>query len=300
MKKSVKIALILALILILVGGFLFVGASTEAHWDFESLKLESFEMNKYSPQQPIKSIVVETDAARVSIQPSQDGAVQVKCYEHIKAKHLVAVEGETLSIQLQDTRKWYDHIGISLQTPEITIYLPKEAYESLAVRNDTGDISIGETFEFQTIEIEQSTGDTYCQASASKGMTVRTETGEITLKDGKIGALEVEVSTGDATLENLSCKSLRSVGDTGDITLKNTIAEEKISIERETGRVRLWDCDAAEIFVKTDTGDVRGTLLTEKIIFAETETGSVRIPESMQGGKCKIITDTGDIDMEYK
>ena len=300
MKKSVKIALILALILILVGGLLFVGASTEAHWDFESLKLESFEMNKYSPQQPIKSIVVETDTARVFLQPSQDGAVQVKCYEHMRAKHMVSAEGETLSIQLQDTRKWYDHIGISLQTPEITIYLPKEEYDTLAVRTTTGNTTINKDLEFQKIEIHQSTGGVRCDASATEQMKIRTRTGEIYLKDSKVGALELEVSTGDVTLENIRCNTLESKGSTGDVTLKNTVADGLLSVKRSTGRVRLWDSDAAEIFVKTETGDVRGTLLTEKIFFAKTDTGSVRVPESMQGGKCKIITDTGDIDMEYK
>ena len=73
------------------------------------------------------------------------------------------------------------------------------------------------------------------------------------------------------------------------------IAEGAISIERETGDVRLDRCDAAEITVLTDTGDVEGTLLSEKVFIVATDTGKKDVPESLTGGKCKITTDTGDI-----
>ncbi len=300
MKKSTKIALILAIVLILVGGALFAGASMAAGWNYEALKYESYEMNKYQYEEEVQNITLKTDTANVRFYPSSDGELRVECYEHTKAKHTVSVAGDTLSIELQNTRKWYDHIGISFQSPEITVYLPKENYDTLTVRTTTGDTLIKNDLEFQNIEINQSTGRVNCYASAAERMKIRTSTGEIHLKDGKIGALELEVSTGDSTLENITCKSLESVGSTGDVTLKNTVADEAFSIKRSTGRIRFWDCDAAELFIKTDTGDVRGTLLSEKIFFTETDTGSVTTPKTMSGGKCEIITDTGDIYIEIK
>lgn len=300
MKKSTKIALILAVVLILVGGALFTLASMAVDWDYETLKYESYEMNKYQLEEEIKNITLKTDTANVRFYPSSDGELMVECYEHTKAKHAVSVAGDTLSVELQDTRKWYDHIGISFQSPEITVYLPRAAYDTLTVRTTTGNTSINNDLEFQKIEINQSTGHVWCGASASERMKIRTSTGEIHLKDSKVGALELEVSTGDSTLENITCKSLDSNGSTGDVTLKNTVADEALSIKRSTGRIRFWDCDAAEIFIKTDTGDVRGTLLTEKIFFTETDTGSVTTPKTMSGGRCEIITDTGDIYVEIK
>ncbi len=300
MKKTTKIALILAVVLILVGGAVFTLASMAADWNYETLKYESFEMNKYQLEEEVQNITLKTDTANVYFYPSSDGELRVECYEHTKAKHTVSVEGDTLSVALQDTRKWYDHIGISFQSPEITVHLPKKTYDTLTVRTTTGDTTVNNGFEFQNIEINQSTGRVWCGASASERMKVRTSTGEIYLEDGKMGALELEVSTGDSTLENITCKSLESVGSTGDITLKNTVADGALSVKRSTGRVRLWDCDAAEIFIKTDTGDVRGTLLTEKIFFTETDTGSVTTPKTASGGKCEIITDTGDIYIEIK
>ena len=56
--------------------------------------------------------------------------------------------------------------------------------------------------------------------------------------------------------------------------------------------------DAAEIFVKTSTGDVSGSLLTEKVFITDTSTGKVSVPKTTTGGKCELITSTGDIKIE--
>lgn len=81
------------------------------------------------------------------------------------------------------------------------------------------------------------------------------------------------------------------------MTLKNVIAAETFSIERSTGKVRFDGCDAAEILVKTGTGDVKGTLLSEKIFIARSNTGRVDVPQTVTGGRCEIITSTGDIEI---
>ncbi len=79
--------------------------------------------------------------------------------------------------------------------------------------------------------------------------------------------------------------------------MTDVIASGKFDIERSTGNVIFTRCDALEITVLTDTGDVRGSLLSEKIFFYETDTGDVDLPETLGGGKCKITTDTGDINI---
>ena len=93
---------------------------------------------------------------------------------------------------------------------------------------------------------------------------------------------------------------MRTSESTGDITLKNVIATEKFSIETDTGDVRFESSDAAEIFIETDTGDIIGSLLTDKIFITHTDTGRVDVPKTVTGGRCEIITDTGDIVLKIK
>ena len=69
-------------------------------------------------------------------------------------------------------------------------------------------------------------------------------------------------------------------------------------MESDTGRIELLGFDAEEIFIETDTGDVFGTLLTEKVFIAESDTGDVSVPKTASGGRCEIISDTGNIEIE--
>ena len=64
-----------------------------------------------------------------------------------------------------------------------------------------------------------------------------------------------------------------------------------------TGDVTFDGCDAAAISVKTDTGDVTGSLLSNKMFVIDTNTGDVDVPETVDGGRCEIVTDTGDIEL---
>ena len=110
----------------------------------------------------------------------------------------------------------------------------------------------------------------------------------------------VKVKTGDTRLSDMSCRTLLSTGSTGNITLKNTVASDSFSIVRSTGNVNFDHCDAGEITVQTSTGDVSGTLLTEKIFIARSSTGSIHVPDTAAGGKCRITTSTGDINIKLK
>ena len=79
--------------------------------------------------------------------------------------------------------------------------------------------------------------------------------------------------------------------------MTSLVASERIDITRTTGDVTFDRCDAAEITVSVSTGDVTGTLLTPKIFQAHSNTGKINVPEYWEGGKCKITTTTGKIEI---
>ena len=114
------------------------------------------------------------------------------------------------------------------------------------------------------------------------------------------GDVKVKTTTGDTVLTDVTCRNLSSEGSTGDLILKRVTAAEAFVIERDTGDVRFDACDAATLSVTTDTGDIKGSLLTEKVFITSTDTGRVDVPESTTGGKCKLTTDTGDIEISLK
>ncbi|MBE6714592.1 MAG: DUF4097 domain-containing protein [Ruminococcaceae bacterium] len=320
MSRKTKIWLITASSLVVIGCMVFVGVMTVLKWDFTKLSTVKYETNDYEINEEYKGISIVTKTADVLFVPSEDSKASVVLREQENMRHSVAVRDGTLVIKVVDTRKWYDYVGINFGTPKITVYIPKGEYGALSVSSSTGDVEIPKDFKFESIDISESTGNVKNYACASELIKIKTSTGNIRVENVSAGALDLTVSTGgiyvsevccegdvkikastgDADLTDVACRSVISMASTGDLSLKNVIASEKFSLERSTGDVKFDRCDAGEIFVKTDTGDVRGSLITEKVFITKTDTGRVNVPKTINGGRCEITTDTGDIKIEIK
>jgi len=304
MKKT-KIWFIISFILILSGCIIF----------YNLITTKKLETNEYKINDNFKNIKIITDTSNIAFRTSEDSNSLIVCNEQKNINHIVKVKDGTLLIEVNDTRKWYEHIGINFNTPKITIYLPKNEYGELMIKSSTGDVNIPKNFKFSSIDILEDTGNITNYASVYKNIKIKTSTGNIKTENiianmidlststGKVDIIDVicsddikiNVSTGNVNIVDVNCKNLLSKGSTGNISLKNVIATEKFSIERSTGNVKFKDCDASDIFVKTDTGNVTGSLLTNKVIFAESDTGNIDVPKIIADEKCEVITNTGDI-----
>lgn len=299
MNKKIKRWLILATFLIVVGCIILGIVMTKVSFDFNKISTFKYGTNNYFINDNYKNISIVTDTADIEFVPSENLDTLVVCNEYKNLKHSVIVKDNTLLIEINDTRKWYEYIGISFNTPKITIYIPEGDYGDLLIKSSTGDIKIAKDFVFESIDISASTGDVENYASSLDFIKINTSTGDIDVKNVFASMIDFSVSTGNINITDINCKNFISRGDTGRITLKNVIASENLLIERSTGDVRFNGCDSSDIFVKTDTGDVTGSFLTEKVFIVKTDTGSIDVPESITGDKCKIITDTGDIKITF-
>ncbi len=289
-------------------------------WDFTELSTGRNETNDYEITEKFKNISIITDTADILLVPYENQKTSVVCHEQKNMKHSVTVQNGELVIEIVDTRKWYEYIGINFDTPKITVYIPQGEYGTLLVKSSTGNVEIPKDFKFENIDISESTGNVTNYASASENIIIKTSTGNIRVENVSAGTLDlsvstggiavsnvtcegdvtVGVSTGKAYLTDIACKSVISSGNTGNISLNNVVAAEKFSIVRSTGDVKFDRCDATAISVETDTGDVRGSLLTDKIFIIQTDTGNVDVPKTVTGGQCEITTSTGDINISIK
>jgi DUF4097 and DUF4098 domain-containing protein YvlB len=315
---SKKAVLILSLTLLLLGAILFGGAMTMLKWNFQMLSTVKYETNEHEIADAFDSVSVSTDTARVVFEPSEDGRISVVCHERVKAPHTVSVIDGVLSIKLVNERRWYDYIGLDLDTPTVTVKLPLAQYAALTVKSKTGSISVPRGFSFSEVSLRTNTGRISFSASVAGALSIEAGTGAVILSDlsagsvwlsvstGEIRASELSVagsaafesSTGKIKVTHLSCESLSAELDTGDLTLEDTVASGRLTVETDTGDVRLTRCDAAALDIETDTGDVVGTLLSEKLFDAKSDTGRVRVPAPSGTAPCRIRTDTGSITME--
>ena len=330
MKKAVIVGiLILALGLVVSGiSFALMGFSFNS---FAKEKYESVttEIGTEFTAIDIRGNTENIRLCRIDQNFPETRTPRVVCSENSWLKHTVTVENDTLTIRSVDTRKWYDHIGISVSgKPEIVLYLPSIPY-ILNIESDTGDVEIIGSFLWSDVSIRTDTGDVYALDTIGVNISAQTSTGDIrwayqeappidrkafnvlgdmsfTTSTGHIraenvccqGSVFIHVSTGKTQLDDFTCANLETTGSTGDITLKNTAIQGSLNIQRSTGDVKFEDSDAAVIHIETDTGDVTGTLLSPKVFFTETDTGKVQVPRSVTGGGCEITTSTGDIKLE--
>ena len=315
MSKVMKILLITASGLVLLGGIVFVILMSAIGWDFKNLSTSNYEIKTYHITEDFSSISINSDTDDITFYPAEGDTASVVYVDEKNLMYDVSVKDGTLLIDLIDTRKWYHYINFGFNSKKIDVYLPKTEYSALKISEDTGDIDIPEDLKFDTVDIAMSTGDVSIAATVTDSIKISGSTGDVSIKDVSAGSLDIRVSTGDVSisetevsgdvniklstgktyLTSLTCENLTSDASTGDIRLKNVIAKGKFSIERSTGDVDLDASDAAEIFILTDTGDVRGSLLSEKVFIIDTDTGRKDVPKTINGGRCEITTDTGDI-----
>ncbi|MBE5818796.1 MAG: DUF4097 domain-containing protein [Clostridiales bacterium] len=297
--RSTKKMLILGCVLIALGVGLFAGAIGLNDWKIEGLDGEVYNMNKFEINEGFESVVINTDTADIAIMPSENGNCIVECRDLTKITHTAEVKNGVLEIRVVDERKWYEKL-ISFASPGIKVYLPDAEYKGLKIDEATGDVDIEGGLTFKDINIDLSTGDVKMDTTFADNVNIDVTTGDVWLKELFCNnKLCINVTTGDTELSNVKCLELESDGSTGEIEMNHVIAYNNMFLKRTTGDIDLKQCDADTLSIQSTTGSVHGTLLSEKIFDADATTGSVHVPNTKNGGVCKIRTTTGSIWFSY-
>lgn len=320
MKKVTRLMVIFATSLVFIGGAVFTIAMTLNGWDFSKLNARDYVTKTYEITQEFSSIDVDVSTADVNIKLSTDGKCKVVTCEEEKIEYNPIVSNGVLKIRQQNNKKWYDYIAFVVGNSQITVYLTQFQLDSLNIKASTADVTINKEINFKNINVDLSTGDVKCYASAENQIKVKVSTGDIKLENLTTGSVDLKATTGDVELNNVTCQgqlkinsttgdnklnsvtcqSFISSASTGKLEMTNVIASQSFNIHRSTGDVKFNSCDASEITIVTDTGDVEGSFLSAKVFDVRTDTGNTSYPQSTSGGLCKITTDTGDVTIIIK
>lgn len=320
MKRSKKVAIIAAGVMIAVGLSVSIGAAVSMNFDVDKINTLSFETNTYRIDEEISDISVNGAECDIRLIPSEDGICKVVCYESDKISHTVGVENNKLIVERHDNRKWYEHIGVYWGNMEIAIYLPQGEYDKLYAKNLSGDIIIPENFAFSSAEIRSTSGDVSFEAAVNEELSAKTTSGEVYIGNTALnkltavstsgnvtvenvtsqGTFEVKAVSGDIDLSGVRCQRISVSTTSGEVDFSDTITTDGIRAESVSGNVEFYKCDASSLWIKTGSGDVSGTLLTEKRFLTDTSSGDVDVPRTASGGKCEITTTSGNIEFEIE
>ena len=317
MKKGTIIVLIVAIVLLLIGGILVVMGLSYAGSSTPKSQLNRQEISIRENFGHISIDTGDCDVKFAMFSGRDDCMVQILEHEHVQ--HSVVVEDGTLKIKMNDERKWNDYVGIfhglgKSESMEMTVYLPAAEYASLQVRTDTGDITVLQEPVFLEMVLRSDTGDISCVGVMGDTLDCMTSTGDIAVQNSAPNRTKLHSSTGDLQLsvvagdevhlqtgtgevdaEKVNAGMFTCTSDTGEVELEGVMAEEYLQIRTDTGDVGIEGCDAGRVDIQTGTGDVTGYFLTPKWFSANSNTGDVKVPNTPEGGDCRIETDTGDI-----
>ena len=218
-----------------------------------TVKLET---NEYEIKETFENIKIIADTADIDFVLSENLNTLIICEEHKNIKHSVNVKENTLLVEVNDNRKWYEHIGIS--TSKLTIYLPKNEYDELITESDTGNIRIKsinankfdlstDTGNLKIVNIKCknlfSTSDTgnilLENVIAEEKFKIETDTGNVKFKDSDASDIFVKTDTGNVTGNLLTDKVIFAESETGDIDVPKVMADEKCEIITETGDIKI-------------------------------------------------------------
>lgn len=321
MKKSKKILIITAIAMLIIGSLIAFFAMLSFNFDFSKINTENSITETYNVDESFKNINIEDTECDINLIPTDNEKCIVICNESDKIRHSVTVENGTLKIKRTDSRQWYEHIHIFAfywDETEINLYLPKNEYDKLYIKSVSGNVETPENFTFDTAEINTTSGEVEFLSKAYSDIKIQTVSGEVYLGETTAKNINVQSTSGDITISSATvkneikvnsvsgnielsdtiCQSINSITTSGDHTFSNLIAKTNADFESVSGNIDMYQSDAQTLNIQTTSGDVTGTLLTDKIFDVKTTSGDVNVPTSGMGGKCKIKTTSGDIELE--
>ena len=209
MKKSI-IRIVTIIFLLLVVGIIL----------YSLVRPCEFETHEYEIKENYKDIKIVTDTADIQFILSEKPNTFIVCEEEKNANHSVMVKENTLRIEVNDNKKWYEDIGINLRAPKITVYLGKSEYGNISLKTDIGNILLDNIIVTGKIAIE-------------------TDIGNVKFEECDASEVFIETDTGNVTGSFVTDKVVFAESDTGNIDIPKVIADEKCEIITETGNIKI-------------------------------------------------------------
>ena len=184
-----------------------------------------------------------------------------------------------------------------------------------------GDLTVEGMETFEAMDIRTTCGKVELDRVTAGSLTLKTTSGDMELRDCEAiwetdAALTVESSSGSLLLERVRTGDAQLHSVSGDITLRDSATStlvlgaasgdlllEGVDLTNGTlyagsGTITLDGLKAESVDISTTSGNVRGTLSGPMRYEIQTTSGRVDVPPSdHSGGRCRVLTTSGDVNL---
>lgn len=301
MKKSKKILITVAVILIAVGIICGFCGIYSLGFNFNEISTSDFVTHTYTVEDDFTNIIIEDAASNINFYKSNDDKCRVLCDEREKVTHTVVSENNTLTVRVKDERNWFERINIGFFVADmrVSVYLPKNKYDSLNAASMSGDIDVANEFTFDNAKVGSISGDVSVKADVKQELNISSTSGDVIINNiSATECINASSVSGEIDLSNVKGKEIFANTISGGVMLADTVASQKLKANSTSGEIDLKRCDAKNIVLDTVSGEISGTLLSNKQFITETTSGTVNVPQSVSNEECRITTVSGDIYIE--
>lgn len=298
MKKSKKILITVAVILVAVGMICGFCGIYSLGFNFNEISTSDFVTHTYTVEDDFTNIIIEDAASNINFYKSNDDKCRVLCDEREKVTHTVVNENNTLTVRVKDERNWFERINIGFFVADmrVSVYLPKNKYDSLNAASMSGDIDVANEFTFDNAKVGSISGDVSVKADVKQELNISSTSGDVIINNiSATECINASSVSGEIDLSNVKGKEIFANTISGGVMLTDTVASQKLKANSTSGEINLKRCDAKNIVLDTVSGEISGTLLSNKQFITETTSGTVNVPQSVSNEECRITTVSGDI-----
>lgn len=289
-NKKITIFLIILLSIISIALIFFMFAMINGKFKFSHYILNYNISNELVIDNTYDSnfdkLKIDANASEIYIKVSHSEKTKVVIYGD---KDNTSIS--TINNELKITSKEKKCIGFcfNFKVAKIEVYLPKDYHKLIDIKNDYGDIEVGD-FANAILEIKENSGDV--DIISGKEVTVENDYGDIKLR--KADKAKINESSGDI-----------EIGDVNYIEAKNNYGDIEISsvgkyldITNNCGDIEVDNLDLTKnSYIKDDLGDIEIGHTNDIYIDAKTDLGDVKINRNYHKSDVtlKIQNDCGDI-----
>ena len=206
MKKSKKILITVAVILIAVGIICGFCGIYSLGFNFNEISTSDFVTHTYTVDDDFTNIIIEDASSNINFYKSNDDKCRVLCEEREKVTHTVVNENNTLTVRVKDERNWFERINIGFFVADmrVSIYLPKNKYDSLNVASMSGDIDVANEFTFDNAKVGSISGDVSVKADVKQELNISSTSGDVYAENLNLKKFNAESTSGDVIINNIS------------------------------------------------------------------------------------------------
>jgi lia operon protein LiaG len=229
--KKVVFSMVLLFVIGVVGTLVSVSASGGF-----SLETYAIRDQVVVSKKDISKIEIDLSSSDLTVNPTSENEITVeltgKISKKLKKKLQLDVQekGDSVKIALKGEDQIKFNVGVLIVDTNVEVFLPQKIYDSIKIDNSSGDINIQE-FKSKNTIFETSSGDITATNLHSKGHRFHSSSGEMKLSN-VTGNIEAESSSGDMIIQfenatgNLDAKT-----SSGDVSVEYRYEPKSLAID---------------------------------------------------------------------